>query len=80
MRTRVQRWGNSLAVRIPCRFADQLGLVANSVVDVRLEPGEMVVRPVVGPRYSLDELLAGIAGGNLHREMGTSEPQGNESW
>ena len=80
MRARIQRWGNSLAVRIPRPFADQLGLVQDSDVDIRLEPGELVVRPVAAPRYALDELLAGITDENLHREVDTSDPQGNEIW
>jgi len=37
VKARVQRWGNSLAVRIPRAFADDLGLVDGAAVELTLE-------------------------------------------
>ncbi len=65
MQTRVQRWGNSLALRIPKAFADDLGLKNNGAVEVTVSKGRLVVAPLSCPK--LADLLAGINDKNLHR-------------
>jgi antitoxin MazE len=80
MRTKVQKWGNSLAIRVPRPFAEELGLRQDSDVDLLLEQHELVVKPVSTARFSLRKLLAGITDANLHREVETSGPVGNEAW
>ena len=57
MRTRIQKWGNSLGLRIPKACATEAGVEAGSVVEVSVENGELVVKPCRQPRYRLDELL-----------------------
>ena len=78
MHARVQRWGNSLALRIPRPFAIEAGIEANSDVDLTVENGQLVVRPMRKP--SLDDLLSGITDENLHGEVGSGDPVGNEAW
>jgi len=80
MRTKIQKWGNSLAVRVPRPFAEELGLSQDSDVDLLLEQHELVIKPVSDARVSLRELLAGVTDANLHREVETSGPVGNEVW
>jgi antitoxin MazE len=65
MQTTVQKWGNSLAVRIPAAFADQLNITVQSRVNMRLEGKELVVA-VVMPLVQLDDLLVSITDDNLH--------------
>lgn len=79
MRAKVQKWGNSLAIRVPKPFAEQLGLRQDSDVDVLVEDRELVVKPVGQCAYSLDELLA-KATDNLHGEVETSGAVGDEHW
>ncbi len=79
MRTKVQKWGNSLAVRIPKPFADGAGLVASSEVDVSLEQGEVRLSPV-HPRWNLRRLLSGVTRKNLHSEVDSGLPAGREAW
>ena len=79
MQTRVQRWGNSLAIRIPKAFADEFRLKHNSSVDVSLVEGKIVVEPVK-PELTLEQLVADITEHNLHGEMDTGDAQGNEAW
>ena len=79
MRTRVQKWGNSLAVRIPKPFADGAGLKPSSEVDVSLEKGEVRLRPV-RPQWVLRRLLAGVTKKNLHSEVGSGPAAGREAW
>jgi antitoxin MazE len=80
MHTKVQRWGNSLAVRIPRAIAEQVGLSQGALVDLDVEAGALSVRPVAPAEYTLDALLAGITDENRHDEVGTGGPQGEEAW
>ena len=80
MKTRVQRWGNSLALRIPKSFADDAGLDHGALVDVSLVEGRLVVTPVTAPSYTLDELVAGITDENRHGEEAIGPSVGNEAW
>ena len=79
MRTRVQKWGNSLALRIPKAFADEVHLDQDSTVDVSLVNGKLVVEPVARPAWTLDELLAGVTEQNLHGEIDTGPAVGNDN-
>jgi antitoxin MazE len=71
MRTRVQKWGNSLALRIPKAFATEVHLEANSVVELSLVEGKLVVAPVPTAPWTLERLLEGVTEENLHREIET---------
>jgi antitoxin MazE len=79
MQTKVQRWGNSLGVRIPRSFAAEARVEAGSSVDISIEDGTLLIRPL-RRRYSLRELLKKITARNLHGEVGTGAPVGRESW
>jgi antitoxin MazE len=79
MVTRVQKWGNSLALRIPRSFAAQAKVAAGTAVDIAVEKGQLVVRPV-RRRYRLRELLKAVDARNLHEEVRTGRPVGREIW
>ncbi|MCX6372155.1 MAG: AbrB/MazE/SpoVT family DNA-binding domain-containing protein [Actinobacteria bacterium] len=80
MYTKVQRWGNSLAVRIPKSFAEEVGLMDGSHVEMRLVDGGLLVEPVPTPQLSLEELLGGVTESNLHSEVDSGPAQGSEAW
>ena len=80
MKTKVQRWGNSLAVRIPKSFAEEVGLMDGSPVEMRLVDGGLLVEPVSTRPLSLDEMLDGVTESNLHSEVDTGPAQGSEAW
>jgi antitoxin MazE len=80
MRTRIQKWGNSLALRIPKSFAMEVGLEKETDVDVVLDDGKLVITPVVDPGLNLEQLLAKITVENLHHEIGTGHATGKETW
>lgn len=79
MRAKVQKWGNSLAIRVPRPFAEELGLRQDSDVDLLLEQHELVIKPI-STGITLQELLAGVTEDNLHGEVETSGPVGGEAW
>jgi antitoxin MazE len=80
VKARVQRWGNSLAVRIPKAFASELRLDPGSAVELAVEDGTLSVRPSPAPEYRLDELLAGVTAANRHSEEDFGQPSGGEAW
>ena len=80
MLTRIQKWGNSLGLRIPRAFAADVEVEAGSFVDIRVENGELIIRPVRRREYVLSELLEGVNPSNLHEEISTGDPAGRESW
>jgi len=80
MEAKVMRWGNSLALRIPRSVAAETGVEYGATVDVRVEDGAMVVRPVGEARVDLESLLKGVKKTNLHREVSTGRHRGREVW
>ena len=80
MLTKVQKWGNSLGLRIPKSFAEEASVKEGSAVDLSVSEGQIVIRPVHQDRYQLEELLAEVTEENLHSEVSTGEPQGREVW
>jgi len=80
MKTRVQKWGNSLALRIPKSFAAEAGLHADAAVELSLVDGKLVVQPIKPPRLTLSQLLRGITEDNLPGEWDTGPAVGKEVW
>ncbi len=80
MMTQVQKWGNSLAIRIPKTLASDTKIQNGSVVELALIKGRIVATPVVEEEYTLDQLLSGITVKNLHGEYDTGKAQGKEIW
>jgi len=80
MRGRIQKWGNSLALRIPKAFAEETGLDENSPVEIRVSDGQIIIVRVETPQYDLDALLSQITPENIHGELDTGSPRGNEVW
>lgn len=76
MRTQVQKWGNSLALRLPKPFATEIGLQRNSPVEISLVDGKLIIEPVL----TLEHLLAQVNEDNLHAEIETGSAVGREAW
>lgn len=80
MQTKIQKWGNSLALRIPKAFADEISIEQNASVEISVIEGKIVIAPIAEAGFTLDELLAGVTPENLHGEIDTGEAVGNEVW
>ncbi len=80
MLTKVQKWGNSIALRIPKAFADEMQMTVETAVEMSIEDGKLVITPVGLPAYALEDLLAGITADNLHEEVDWGAPVGKETW
>jgi antitoxin MazE len=66
MKTRVQKWGNSLALRIPKLFAAEAGLREGASVELSVVEGRLIVQPVAPQPPTLEELLRRVTDENLH--------------
>lgn len=80
MKVRVQKWGNSLAVRIPRSFARETALEDGAEVELELENGRLVITPVHDREYDLPTLLKQVTPETLHGEVETGRAEGQELW
>jgi antitoxin MazE len=78
MQTKVQKWGNSLGVRIPRGLAEEVGLEAGTEVSLTAKDGELVLRPSLPSRLRLADLLADITPENIHASIDTADAVGAE--
>jgi antitoxin MazE len=80
MTTKIQKWGNSLAVRIPNEFAENLNLQAGSTVSFKQSEDKIIITPS-RPVYTLEELVKGITKKNRHKLVWPDDkPRGKEVW
>lgn len=80
MRTKIQKWGNSLGLRIPKSFAEEASLEEGSAVDLSIENKSLVVKALPKKQFDLTQLVSAISDDNLHEEVATGEAVGRESW
>jgi len=79
MKVKIQKWGNSLAVRIPKSFAVQTEIEQDTIVDLSVLEGSIIVKPEKRKaRFTLEELLQNVNEENLHGEIDFGEPVGKE--
>ncbi len=76
---KIKKWGNSLALRIPKPFAEEVLLKEGSRVDITLENGKIIMTPV-SKEYDLERLLSHVNETNIHEEYSYGKPVGNELW
>jgi antitoxin MazE len=76
----VAKWGNSLAIRIPQNLAREIHLAEGAEIELGIVDGNLVVKPKIRKRYSLDELVNAITPENLHSEIDSGAAVGNEFW
>ena len=79
METRVQKWGNSLALRIPNSYAKDINLNEGSVVDIYQEDEKLIVKPKKN-ESTLKDLLSRVSEDNIHNEIYTGDNVGKEIW
>jgi len=80
VQTKVQKWGNSLGVRIPRGLAEEVGLGAGTEVSLTAKDGELVLRPSVPSRLRLADLLADVTPENIHACIDTGDAVGAEAF
>jgi antitoxin MazE len=79
MKTTAQKWGNSLAIRVPKSVAVQVGLKAHDALDIEVEEGNVVLKPHLRRVYRLEDLVKQITTKNRHDELDYGGPVGCEA-
>ncbi len=80
MRVKIQKWGNSLALRIPKAFAKETRIENNSIVDLSLDNDQLIISSIVEiENYSLSVLLAEVDDKNLHESVDFGLAVGKEA-
>ena len=83
MKVEFLKWGNSLALRVPKAFAQEIGAVVGKAANMEVRDGKLVVE-IAKPtkrrrrRYTLEQLVDGISPQNRHRELELGPPVGDE--
>jgi len=77
MQLAIKKWGNSVGVRIPSIILNELQLQAESLIDIRVENGKIIIEPVRA-EYDLSKMISEITPENLHQEVSTGSPIGKE--
>ena len=80
MNATIQKWGNSLALRIPKAVARDTHLENGSVVSLAVRQGKVVIEPARKTKYRLDDLLKGMSKKNIHPSVDTGPAVGREVW
>jgi len=73
------KWGNSVGVRLPKVFLEDVGLRDGSTVEVAVENGRIVITPCA-QRPCLGDLIDGITKDNLHAAVDEGASVGREVW
>ncbi len=74
----LRKWGNSLAIRIPKDIANTLSIGDNSIMELIIVDGALLLKPRKSTR--LENLVSQIDSSNLHSEISTGRSIGNEEW
>jgi antitoxin MazE len=83
MKVEFQKWGNSLALRVPKAYADEIGAAEGKRAEMTAENGVLVIKvtkPRKRRRYNLEQLINAITEENRHPEIDWGTPVGNEVW
>ncbi len=79
MKSRVKKWGNSLALRIPKSVAVQMGVKDDTPVVLVLRGKELTLVPMARTPFRLADLLPGVSKRNLHGRIGVTSPGAGEA-
>ena len=79
MYTKIQKWGNSQAVRIPKSILEKVKLKESDPVEIRVQEGNVLIIPV-RKRKTLAERIAEYEGDYTSQEWNTGKPAGKEIW
>jgi len=78
MEAKIQKWGNSLGIRIPIHIIKDLSLKNGSIVDINEESDMIIIRSKV--KFELNEIVDSINDENIHKESDFGLIEGNEIW
>jgi antitoxin MazE len=78
MTTKIQKWGNSLALRIPKSYAKTINISEGTNVKLNIDENKIIISREKKQTYTLNDLLAKVSGRNIHKEIVYGKPRGKE--
>lgn len=78
MQVALNKWGNSVGLRMPNSILLELGIGCGNKLEIKVENGKAIMEPVDDKKDRLAKLLKAIKPDNLHGESITSVTMGNE--
>ncbi|HEY4515062.1 MAG TPA: AbrB/MazE/SpoVT family DNA-binding domain-containing protein [Candidatus Paceibacterota bacterium] len=81
MTTTIQKWGNSLGVRLPKELTDNFNLRAGTKISFDSRADGILMKSSTIKRYkTLKDLLKGMKKNNVHELVDWGKPVGKEVW
>ena len=80
MEARLQKWGNSVGIRIPHSILKDLNLKINDLINIEKIEDKVVITKQTKEKISLQELFNKYNGDNLAKDFSWDDPQGREIW
>lgn len=80
MTTKIQQWGNSLALRLPKEITKKFKLHKGSSVTLVQDTKNILIKPVCKNKMTLKDLVSKITPENIHSEVDWGKPVGKEIW
>lgn len=83
MQSKINKWGNSAAVRIPSSMLANMGLAVNSHITIEVKEGKIIIEPVKPAAKNLklpfteEDLLEGLGAYTAHADE-LAMPAGTE--
>ena len=78
--TKIKKWGNSLAIRLPQSVVQNLGLAIDNDVQITADGTTATLKPNKLHKLTLDDMLDKVTPENVHGEIDWGEPAGKEIW
>jgi len=81
MRTSIQKWGNSQAIRLPKAILETARLKENEPVQIFAEQDKIIIKKAANAKHrTIKERFEGFEGEYTFEEWNTDEPVGKEVW
>ena len=80
MTTKIQKWGNSLAVRLPKAVIENFKLRAGSPVNIKVGQKSIQIKPAREKPLQLNELVKLISSHNRHDSVDWGQRADREIW
>ena len=78
MTTKIQKWGNSLGIRLPKILIESTSFSLGSEVEVEKKGSEIILKVVKRKYPPLKEILKGMTKANFHPLVDWGPPVGRE--
>ena len=80
MEAKLQKWGNSLGIRIPSNILKSLNIKTNDILNIELDDNKIVISVPKKKKISLEERFKEYNGENMAKNFSWDESVGKEIW